>query len=165
MIAGRDEAWTTSRQMIILPGDDESSYHRDDSRDALTVDEMLSLHVGGVGRAQVRHFMLASLAWVPAAFLTLMSVFTERNPAWRGARPYRRMDAETMIYVTFAMMNGNGFQSQHPSCRSGTSSATSNGRCRRQTQCSSSASFSALVCLVSSPTYQEGAQECTLHCV
>ena len=83
MIAGRDEAWTTSRQMIILPGDDESSYHRDDSRDALTVDEMLSLHVGGVGRAQVRHFMLASVAWVPAAFLTLMSVFTERNPAWR----------------------------------------------------------------------------------
>lgn len=54
-----------------------------DSRTALTVDEMLSLHVGGIGRAQVKHFVLSSVAWVPAVFLTLMSVFTARIPAWR----------------------------------------------------------------------------------
>ena len=54
-----------------------------DSRTALTIDEMLSLHVGGIGRAQVKHFVLSSVAWVPAVFLTLMSVFTARIPAWR----------------------------------------------------------------------------------
>ena len=55
------------------------------TRDAITLDEMLSLHVGENGKAQLRHFLLSSMAWVPAAMLTLMSVFTERKPEWRCA--------------------------------------------------------------------------------
>ena len=51
--------------------------------DALTFDEMLALHVGENGRAQIRHFLISSAAWLPAAFLTLMTVFTARMPAWR----------------------------------------------------------------------------------
>ena len=55
--------------------------------DGLTVEEMISLHVGEIGKAQVRHFVLSSVAWVPAVFMTLMSVFTERDPAWRCVAP------------------------------------------------------------------------------
>ena len=47
------------------------------------LDEMLSLHVGENGKAQLRHFLLSSMAWVPAVMLTLASVFTERTPEWR----------------------------------------------------------------------------------
>ena len=53
------------------------------TRNAITLDEMLSLHVGENGKAQLRHFLLSSMAWVPAVMLTLMSVFTERTPEWR----------------------------------------------------------------------------------
>jgi len=54
----------------------------EESCDALTIDEMLDLHVGHCGRSQFFHFMVSSAAWMPAAFLTLMSIFTSRMPEW-----------------------------------------------------------------------------------
>jgi len=64
--------------------DDSPQPSRDDG---LTVEELISLHVGDLGRAQLRHFVLSSLAWMPTVFMTLMSVFTERDPAWRCLTP------------------------------------------------------------------------------
>ena len=70
-----------------LISEDDADSGRDgestSTRNAITLDEMLSLHVGENGKAQLRHFLLSSMAWVPAVMLTLMSVFTERTPEWR----------------------------------------------------------------------------------
>ena len=57
---------------------DASSYPEAHSRcesgastDALTIDEMLSLHVGEFGPGQQLHFCLASLPWISEALQTL----------------------------------------------------------------------------------------------
>ena len=48
----------------------------------VTVDEAFDAYVGQIGKGQVKQFLLSSSAWLPAAFLTLVSVFTQRTPEW-----------------------------------------------------------------------------------
>ena len=48
----------------------------------ITVDEAFDSYVGQIGRGQLKQFLLSSSAWLPAAFLTLVSVFTQRTPEW-----------------------------------------------------------------------------------
>jgi len=48
----------------------------------ITVDEAFDGYVGQIGRGQLKQFLLSSSAWLPAAFLTLVSVFTQRTPEW-----------------------------------------------------------------------------------
>ena len=78
-VGGRNRAEATVLDMMTPSSSGTRMHHFDDddspqpSRDdGLTVEEMISLHVGEIGKAQVRHFVLSSVAWVPAVFMTLM---------------------------------------------------------------------------------------------
>ena len=89
-VGGRNRGEVTVLEMMSPSSSGTGMHHFDDddspqpSRDGeLTVEEVISLHVGEIGKAQMWHFLLSSVAWVPAVFMTLMSVFTERDPAWR----------------------------------------------------------------------------------
>lgn len=72
---------------IDLRGYDDDDSTQPSRDDGLTVEELISLHVGELGRAQLRHFVCTSFSWTPTVFMTLMSVFTERDPAWRCVTP------------------------------------------------------------------------------
>ena len=75
-------------------GDDDDDYPDDDdinttnttqnttNTSKITVDEAFDSYVGQIGRGQLKQFLLSSSAWLPAAFLTLVSVFTQRTPEW-----------------------------------------------------------------------------------
>lgn len=49
----------------------------------LGVDEMLKRCSGEFGPWQLRHFSLVSLAWALDAFHTMVTLFADREPAWR----------------------------------------------------------------------------------
>lgn len=49
----------------------------------LVIDEMLRRHAGEMGRWQMRHFLLTTLAWSLEAFHTMVMIFADREPAWR----------------------------------------------------------------------------------
>jgi len=53
-----------------------------DDEGAKTIDEVFDERIGQANKAQLTQFALASIAWFPAAFLTLASVFTARVPEW-----------------------------------------------------------------------------------
>ncbi|KAL8144535.1 hypothetical protein V2J09_017567 [Rumex salicifolius] len=51
--------------------------------DKLCIDEMLQKHCGELGRWQLRHFVLVSLAWALEAFHTMVMIFSDHQPDWR----------------------------------------------------------------------------------
>ncbi|KAK4749021.1 hypothetical protein SAY87_026470 [Trapa incisa] len=54
----------------------------------LTVDEVIEDYVGSFGVAQILHILLASLAWIFDAQITLVTIFTDAQPkAWRCKVP------------------------------------------------------------------------------
>ncbi|XP_008806791.1 organic cation/carnitine transporter 4-like [Phoenix dactylifera] len=81
--------------------EDESSPKAEDLRSALLqptgcsedgderigVDEMLQKYSGEFGPWQLRHFALVSLAWALDAFHTMVTIFADREPAWRCTGP------------------------------------------------------------------------------
>ena len=87
---------TTVKSMMMndLNGDLDDDYPDDDdinttnttitntNNTKITVDEAFDSYVGQIGRGQLKQFLLSSSAWLPAAFLTLVSVFTQRTPEW-----------------------------------------------------------------------------------
>ena len=87
---------TTVKSMMMndLNGDLDDDYPDDDdinttntisnttNTSKITVDEAFDSYVGQIGRGQLKQFLLSSSAWLPAAFLTLVSVFTQRTPEW-----------------------------------------------------------------------------------
>jgi len=60
-----------------------------------TIDELFDSRIGQANKAQLTQFALSSLAWFPAAFLTLTSVFAARVPEWRCATEGGCVDSET----------------------------------------------------------------------
>ncbi|KFK41759.1 hypothetical protein AALP_AA2G168500 [Arabis alpina] len=50
---------------------------------ALTVDEVIEQHIGPLGLAQILHALLVSIAWVFDAQTTLVSIFSDAQPAAR----------------------------------------------------------------------------------
>lgn len=53
------------------------------NRYALTVDEVIEEHIGALGFAQILHALLVSIAWVFDAQTTLISIFSDAQPAAR----------------------------------------------------------------------------------
>ncbi|CAK9866206.1 unnamed protein product [Sphagnum jensenii] len=53
----------------------------------LSMDDMLQLWVGEFGRAQLRHFVLVSLAWSIEGLQSLVMIFADRQPSWQ-CRPH-----------------------------------------------------------------------------
>lgn len=53
------------------------------SRLELTVEEAIEQHVGSLGFAQLVHVFLVSLAWMFDAQNTLITIFSDAQPAWR----------------------------------------------------------------------------------
>lgn len=49
----------------------------------LCIDDMLQRYCGEFGFWQLRHFVLASLAWALEAFHTMVMIFADREPRWR----------------------------------------------------------------------------------
>ncbi|XP_027170819.1 organic cation/carnitine transporter 4 [Coffea eugenioides] len=49
----------------------------------LCIDDMLQKYCGEFGFWQLRHFILASLAWALEAFHTMVMIFADREPGWR----------------------------------------------------------------------------------
>jgi len=78
-------------------GGEERAFVADeeDSADGRTVDELFDERIGQANRAQLTQFALSSVAWFPAAFLTLTSVFTARVPDWVCAVEGGCLDADT----------------------------------------------------------------------
>jgi len=62
--------------------DDVETNNTFTNNNKITVDEAFDGYVGQIGRGQLKQFLLSSSAWLPAAFLTLVSVFTQRTPEW-----------------------------------------------------------------------------------
>ena len=50
---------------------------------ALTVDEVIEQHIGALGFAQIMHALLVSIAWTFDAQTTLVSIFSDAQPAAR----------------------------------------------------------------------------------
>ncbi|VVA95131.1 unnamed protein product [Arabis nemorensis] len=50
---------------------------------ALTVDEVIEQHIGPLGLAQILHALLVSIAWIFDAQTTLVSIFSDAQPAAR----------------------------------------------------------------------------------
>ncbi|KAL1192212.1 Organic cation/carnitine transporter 1 [Cardamine amara subsp. amara] len=50
---------------------------------ALTVDEVIEQHIGALGFAQILHALLVSIAWLFDAQTTLISIFSDAQPAAR----------------------------------------------------------------------------------
>ena len=50
-----------------------------------TIDELFDERIGQANHTQLAQFALSSVAWFPAAFLTLTSVFTAREVDWKCA--------------------------------------------------------------------------------
>ncbi|KAL1192332.1 Organic cation/carnitine transporter 1 [Cardamine amara subsp. amara] len=53
------------------------------NRYALTVDEVIEQHIGALGFAQILHALLVSIAWLFDAQTTLISIFSDAQPAAR----------------------------------------------------------------------------------
>lgn len=53
------------------------------SKKELSVDEIIEQHVGSLGFAQILHVFLVSLAWIFDSQNTLVTIFTDAQPAWR----------------------------------------------------------------------------------
>ncbi|CAD5317072.1 unnamed protein product [Arabidopsis thaliana] len=53
------------------------------NRYALTVDEVIEQHIGALGFAQILHALLVSIAWIFDAQTTLISIFSDAQPAAR----------------------------------------------------------------------------------
>ncbi|KAJ4799702.1 Organic cation/carnitine transporter 1 [Rhynchospora pubera] len=53
------------------------------SKKELTVDDIIEQHVGPLGFAQLLHVFLVSLAWIFDSQNTLITIFTDAQPAWR----------------------------------------------------------------------------------
>ncbi|XP_027343999.1 organic cation/carnitine transporter 4-like [Abrus precatorius] len=49
----------------------------------MCIDDMLQNYCGEFGRWQLKHFVLTSLAWVLAAFHSMLIIFADRQPLWR----------------------------------------------------------------------------------
>ena len=62
--------------------DDINTTNTTSNTSKITVDEAFASYVGQIRRGQLKQFLLSSSAWLPAAFLTLVSVFTQRTPEW-----------------------------------------------------------------------------------
>ncbi|CAI9088635.1 OLC1v1023023C1 [Oldenlandia corymbosa var. corymbosa] len=52
-------------------------------QEKLCIDDMLNKYCGEFGIWQLRHFVLASLAWALEAFHTMVMIFADREPRWR----------------------------------------------------------------------------------
>jgi hypothetical protein len=53
----------------------------------LSVDEMLQKWVGEMGRAQLWHFTMVSLAWTIHGLQNFVMIFADRDPAWQCVNP------------------------------------------------------------------------------
>lgn len=56
---------------------------RDSKLEKLCIDDMLQKYCGEFGFWQLKHFILASLAWALEAFHTMVMIFADREPGWR----------------------------------------------------------------------------------
>ena len=77
----------------------------EDSADGRTVDELFDERIGQANRTQLAQFALSSFAWLPAAFLTLTSVFTARVPDWVCAVEGTCSHAETGLPLEICDMD------------------------------------------------------------
>ncbi|XP_010535281.1 PREDICTED: organic cation/carnitine transporter 1 [Tarenaya hassleriana] len=68
-VSERGEGSTTTRQAV--------------SKFELTVDETIEQHIGSLGFAQIVHALLVSIAWIFDAQTTLISIFSDAQPAAR----------------------------------------------------------------------------------
>lgn len=67
---------------LLLPlGKDPDGEHP--KHENLCIDDMLQKYCGEFGFWQLRHFILASLAWALEAFHTMVMIFADREPGWR----------------------------------------------------------------------------------
>ncbi|EHA8591614.1 Organic cation/carnitine transporter 4 [Cocos nucifera] len=64
------------------------------SEERMGVDEMLQKYSGEFGPWQLRHFALVSLAWAIDAFHTMVTIFADREPAWRCTGPACSVDVD-----------------------------------------------------------------------
>ena len=49
---------------------------------SFSIDQCLEEVVGECGVGQIKQFLLSSSAWLPASYLTLFQLFTQRQPTW-----------------------------------------------------------------------------------
>ncbi|URD97045.1 Sugar transporter [Musa troglodytarum] len=70
------------QELVVQSGEREPEA-RSAPRLELTVEEAIEEHVGSLGFAQLVHVFLVSLAWMFDAQNTLITIFSDAQPAWR----------------------------------------------------------------------------------
>ncbi|XP_009409152.2 organic cation/carnitine transporter 1 [Musa acuminata AAA Group] len=74
------------QELVVQSGEREPEA-RSAPRLELTVEEAIEEHVGSLGFAQLVHVFLVSLAWMFDAQNTLITIFSDAQPAWRCTPP------------------------------------------------------------------------------
>lgn len=74
------------RELVVQTGavaQPEAAANAEPPRLELTVEEIIEEHVGSLGFAQLLHVFFVSIAWVFDAQSTLVTIFSDAQPAWR----------------------------------------------------------------------------------